>query len=128
MVCVSKDNFFDLRDPIRDSRDTFSRYAEREAELHHARELAAIRVETERKLAAIRKGEGGSAPEQPIRADPPTPATARLSATINCPAAARKMETYLETHGIGLTSFAIQAQTTDRTLRSFRKTGKVRWE
>jgi hypothetical protein len=36
------------------------------------------------------------------------------------------METYLREKGIGQTEFAIQAQTTDRTLRNFRKTGKVR--
>jgi hypothetical protein len=50
----------------------------------------------------------------------------RLGATINCPRAARKMEAYLETNGIGLTAFANQVGTTDRTLRSFRKTGKVK--
>lgn len=52
--------------------------------------------------------------------------TERLTATIECPSAARKMEAYLKSKGIGLTEFAIQAQTTDRTLRTFRKTGKVR--
>ena len=36
------------------------------------------------------------------------------------------MEKYLRDNGIGLTDFASRAQTTDRTLRSFRKTGKVR--
>jgi hypothetical protein len=50
----------------------------------------------------------------------------RMSATINCPNAARKMEAYLSANGIGVTQFATQAQTTDRTLRNFRKTGKVR--
>jgi hypothetical protein len=50
----------------------------------------------------------------------------RLRATVNCPGAARKMEAYLEANGIGATQFAIEAQTTDRTIRSFRKTGRVR--
>ena len=50
----------------------------------------------------------------------------RMRATITSKIAARRMEAYLEAKNIGLTEFAIQAQTTDRTLRSFRKTGKVR--
>jgi hypothetical protein len=49
----------------------------------------------------------------------------RLSATITSPVAARRMETYMESHG-GQTKFAVKAGTTDRTLRSFRRTGKVR--
>jgi hypothetical protein len=50
----------------------------------------------------------------------------RLSATVNSPIAARKLETYLDAKGIGLTDFASRVGTTDRTLRSFRKCGKVR--
>jgi hypothetical protein len=50
----------------------------------------------------------------------------RLSATINCPSAARRMETYIQSKGMNQTTFARQAQTTDRTLRSFRQSGKVR--
>jgi hypothetical protein len=50
----------------------------------------------------------------------------RLRATVNSPIAARKMEGHLESRGIGLTDFATTVGTTDRTLRSFRKTGKVR--
>jgi plasmid maintenance system antidote protein VapI len=36
------------------------------------------------------------------------------------------METYLNAKGIGQTDFASTIGTTDRTLRSFRRTGKVR--
>jgi hypothetical protein len=50
----------------------------------------------------------------------------RLPSVIHSPSAARKIEAYLKIHGIGLTDFAGAANTTDRTLRSFRKTGKVR--
>jgi hypothetical protein len=50
----------------------------------------------------------------------------RLPATIECPAAARKLEAYLKSEGIGLTEFATKAGITDRTLRSFRRTGKIR--
>jgi hypothetical protein len=50
----------------------------------------------------------------------------RLSATVTCPAAARKLESYLRANAIGLTEFATKAQTTDRTLRTFRRTGNVR--
>lgn len=50
----------------------------------------------------------------------------RLTATIQSPTAARQMEAYLESKGIGQTEFANQVGTTDRTLRTFRKTGKVR--
>jgi hypothetical protein len=60
----------------------------------------------------------------------PPPATTnkpkRLSPTINSPKAARKLEAYLESNGIGVTEFATKALTTDRTIRSFRKTGRVK--
>jgi hypothetical protein len=54
------------------------------------------------------------------------PATRRLRSTIESPTAARKMEAYIISKGLGLTEFATEAGTTDRTLRNFRKTGKVR--
>jgi hypothetical protein len=59
-------------------------------------------------------------------ADAHSPATPRMAATITSPTAVRKMEAYLQTNGIGLTEFATHAEPTDRTLRSFRKTGTVR--
>jgi hypothetical protein len=49
----------------------------------------------------------------------------RLRATVGSPVAARKMEAYMESHG-GQTAFATKVGTTDRTLRSFRQTGRVR--
>jgi hypothetical protein len=94
--------------------ESYLREIERQKELAHARELA-----------AIRRGDSPDVPAQPIAADPPSQVV-RLSATITCPAAARKLEAYLNTHGLGLTAFAIQAQTTDRTLRRFRKSGTIR--
>jgi len=54
------------------------------------------------------------------------PKVKTMPSTIASPKAARKLEDYLNAKGIGLTDFASRAQTTDRTLRSFRKTGKVR--
>lgn len=50
----------------------------------------------------------------------------RLPSTITSPSAARKLEAFIQRTGIGLTEFATQIGTTDRTLRSFRKTGKIR--
>jgi len=52
--------------------------------------------------------------------------TARLPGTVNSPSAARKMEAYITSKGFSQTEFASLAQTTDRTLRAFRKSGKVR--
>jgi hypothetical protein len=54
------------------------------------------------------------------------PEKPRLSSTVTSIAAVRKLNEFLAMKGIGLTEFAGHAQTTDRTLRSFRKTGKVR--
>ncbi len=50
----------------------------------------------------------------------------RFPATITSPRAARRLEAFLESKGIGQTAFAIQANTSDRTLRRFRKTGTLR--
>ena len=49
----------------------------------------------------------------------------RLPRTISSMPAARRLEKYLEATGIGITEFAGLAETTDRTLRNFRRTGKV---
>ncbi len=50
----------------------------------------------------------------------------RMSASIVSPSAARKMEAYMNAHGLDQTQFAIQAQTTDKTIRKFRQTGRVK--
>lgn len=50
----------------------------------------------------------------------------RLKGIVESLSAARRMEEYLESKGIGQTEFAIRVGITDRTLRKFRRTGKVR--
>lgn len=65
-------------------------------------------------------------PSEPIAEEATPQANIRLSSTINSPSAARKMEAYIQAKGLGLTEFATQAQTTDRSLRRFRQTGKIR--
>lgn len=50
----------------------------------------------------------------------------RLRSTVFSLAAARRMEAYMESNGIGQTEFAREVDTTDRTLRSLRRTGRVR--
>lgn len=63
--------------------------------------------------------------QEPNPKPPQRDARVRLRSTVESPSAARKMEAYLAAKGIGLTDFASSAGTTDRTLRSFRKTGRV---
>lgn len=55
-----------------------------------------------------------------------TSPTKRRTSTVSSPAAVKKMDAFLDKNGIGLTDFASTAQTTDRTLRKFRKTSRVR--
>jgi hypothetical protein len=50
----------------------------------------------------------------------------RFTGIITSQPAARRMEDDIERKGLELTDFAAKAGTTDRTLRSFRKTGRVR--
>jgi hypothetical protein len=50
----------------------------------------------------------------------------RLKSTVTSEIAARRMEVHMTSNGIGQTEFAGTVGTTDRTLRAFRKTGKVR--
>jgi len=56
----------------------------------------------------------------------PTERPAVFRGVVESPAAARCMETYIKSKGLSLTVFASRVGTTDRTLRSFRKTGKIR--
>jgi hypothetical protein len=64
--------------------------------------------------------------EKQFPTSPPVEQRERLRATVYSPIAARRMETYLKSKSIGQTDFAATVGTTDRTLRSFRKSGKVR--
>lgn len=68
------------------------------------------------------------APATSTTAPPKTQPTARqrMSATIHSPSAAKKMEAYMNAYGLDQTEFAIQANTTDKTIRKFRQTGKVK--
>jgi hypothetical protein len=50
----------------------------------------------------------------------------RLSSLIHSPSAAQKMQDYMNRKGLNQTEFGIQAQTSDKTIRKFIKTGKVK--
>jgi hypothetical protein len=50
----------------------------------------------------------------------------RSSASITSPVAAKRMGEFIVAHGLGQTEFANRVGTTDRTIRAFQKTGKVR--
>jgi hypothetical protein len=50
----------------------------------------------------------------------------RMSASIHSPSAAAKMKAYMEAKALNQTEFAIKAGTTDKTIRKFRQTGKVK--
>lgn len=58
--------------------------------------------------------------------DVPQTDTKRLSGTITSSIAARRMEGYLELHNLGQNELALQVGRSEKTLRNFRKTGKVR--
>lgn len=70
---------------------------------------------------------GGLAPDKGISSENQSaPARKkRLRPTVYSPIAARRMTYFMESHG-GQTAFAIEVGTTDRTLRSFRTTGRIR--
>jgi hypothetical protein len=54
------------------------------------------------------------------------PKAKRAASTVASLTAVRKLEDYIAANNIGMTEFATKAGTTDRTLRSFRRTGKIR--
>jgi hypothetical protein len=64
------------------------------------------------------------APKKPSVVIPIPPK--RWPASIGSPAAARKMEAFILAKGMDLTEFAIQVGTTDKTLRKFRRTGRIK--
>jgi hypothetical protein len=61
---------------------------------------------------------------QALKSEPA--ARQRMSATIHSPSAARKMVEYMNAKGMNQTEFSIQAQTTEKTIRKFRQTGKIK--
>jgi hypothetical protein len=76
-----------------------------------SRELLALMEER----TAVLKAEDSNQPEKK-----------RFSGQVASKSAARKLEAFVESKGMGFTEFAIQAGTTDRTIRRFRRTGQVR--
>jgi len=50
----------------------------------------------------------------------------RFPSSIHSPSAAQKMESHMKSKGLNQTEFAIQAGTTDKTIRKFRQTGKIK--
>jgi hypothetical protein len=63
---------------------------------------------------------------QDAAAEKAPPKYPRFPASIYSPSAARKMEAYMFAKGLDQTQFGIQANTTDKTIRKFRQTGKVK--
>jgi hypothetical protein len=61
---------------------------------------------------------------QALKSEPA--ARQRMSATVHSPSAARKMVEYMNAKGMNQTEFSIQAKTTDKTIRKFRQTGKIK--
>jgi hypothetical protein len=76
--------------------------------------------------AATEAGTEKAKAESYVEPSPERGSSKRLPATVTSAVAARRMDQYLRMKSIGQTEFAKMAQTTDRTLRSFRKSGKVR--
>jgi hypothetical protein len=62
----------------------------------------------------------------PVRLEPVGPVKLRLPGYINSFTAARKVDAFLREKNIMQKDFAIQVQCDERTLRRFRKTGKIR--
>jgi hypothetical protein len=59
---------------------------------------------------------------QPIKAEKPR----RMPTSVHSPSAAAKMTKFMDSKGLGQTEFAIQANTTDKTIRKFRQTGTIK--
>jgi hypothetical protein len=82
-------------------------------------EAAKLKEKQSRELLALIE-------ERMADAEPRPQEKKRFSGTVTRASAARKLEAFIESQGIGFTEFAVRVNTTDRTLRKFRKTGKVR--
>jgi hypothetical protein len=63
-------------------------------------------------------------PMLPSVITPPKPK--RLSAHITNSTAARKMQEFMDSHCLNQTEFAIQANTSDKTIRKFLRTGQIK--
>jgi hypothetical protein len=68
------------------------------------------------------------APAEPAPVPQPAPPAGRLRVprSAGSPQAVRAVVAYMEGRGLGVTQFAIQVDTTDRTVRNFLKRGKMR--
>jgi hypothetical protein len=76
---------------------------------------------------AVKTSADHSSPSKPapIKSGPQAVRKKRLVPSVDSPLAARRMEAYIQSHD-GPSKFAVQANTTERTIRNFRKTGRVR--
>jgi hypothetical protein len=92
-------------------------------------QIFAVRTELQLKIDVLERTELGGVP--PPNANTPSieenvGLTKRASSTVSSFAAAKRMQDYMDAQGLGQTAFAIMAETTDRTIRSFKAKGKVR--
>ena len=78
---------------------------------------------TQQGIESYTEDQEGATPSQSGSA---APNRQRMSATIHSPSAARKMEVHMNARGLNQTEFAVQAGTTDKTIRKFRQTGDVK--
>ncbi len=92
---------------------------------HVKRGLAQQLNESQQRLKSSANLSSASAPSRPNK-PLEEQKSKRMPSTITSLIAARKVEAYIQQKGMGLTEFATRAGTTDRTLRTFRKTGKIR--
>ena len=87
-----------------------------------ALEEASLKERQSRELLALINEKMSGA--RPAESRPPE--KKRFSGSVTSLSAARKLEAFVEGKTMSFTEFAIQAGTTDRTIRGFRRTGKVR--
>jgi len=86
---------------------------------------AVAHVSTEQEATATNVPDEAEETGEGVSISQPSPAQ-RLPRSITSKGAAKRLEEYLTRNHIGQTEFAIKAGITDRTLRTFRNTGKVR--
>jgi uncharacterized FAD-dependent dehydrogenase len=88
-------------------------------------EAAELKERQSRELLALIEERDGAALFVP---EDLTPRQKRFTGTVTSPLVARRLEEFIESKGMSFAEFAKQVNTTDRTIRQFRRTGKVRRE
>ena len=118
---------FDYTGVRRELNDTLSAHISQRADVGTQPQVSYAASESDSPLMVMAKTAARRAQQQVFAPIPPQTTESRTETRgVYSPAAVEKVEAYMKKHGLNYTEFANKAGTSDKTLRKFRNTKRIR--